>query len=210
MEKCAAFDGDADRLIYFYKNTENKLKVIDGDKQMAFIAKYIRSLLLEIGKQDVSMVHVLTAYANSKALKYLDANSVKWELCKTGVKNAHPIAEQYVIGCNSEANGHATLTCKFDTLKELLKEIDDTNIAKQKILAAVNLSNFLVGDAMANLLLIEAILFDLDMTAKDLSDCFEENPSKNFKLVVKDRTKFIPIHDESRLQSPEALQQFID
>ena len=38
---CCAFDGDADRLVYFTKDKSQKLAVIDGDKQFALIALYI-------------------------------------------------------------------------------------------------------------------------------------------------------------------------
>jgi phosphomannomutase len=31
-KKCMAFDGDADRQIYFYGDSSNNIKIIDGDK----------------------------------------------------------------------------------------------------------------------------------------------------------------------------------
>ena len=62
-----------------------------------------------------------------------------------------------------------------------------------------------VGDAIANLLLIESILQDLDLNILDFSKLYEENPSRMYKAVVKDRTKFKVIWDESRLTEPLAL-----
>jgi len=49
--KCASFDGDADRLIYFYKSKEDSATptIIDGDKQFALILMYIKSLLEKLG-----------------------------------------------------------------------------------------------------------------------------------------------------------------
>lgn len=49
--KCASFDGDADRLIYFYKESEGATTptIIDGDKQFALILMYIKSLLEKLG-----------------------------------------------------------------------------------------------------------------------------------------------------------------
>lgn len=55
---------------------------------------------------------------------------------------------------------------------------------------------------MANLLLIEAILFDLDLSVDQFSKIYEENPSRLYKINVKDRSKFVTIDDESRLISP--------
>ena len=41
--KCAAFDGDADRLIYFKRMGANKSpSIIDGDKQFATLMMYIK------------------------------------------------------------------------------------------------------------------------------------------------------------------------
>ena len=45
--KGCSFDGDADRLIYFRKGTgkNERVDVIDGDKQFALIMMYVRELL---------------------------------------------------------------------------------------------------------------------------------------------------------------------
>lgn len=72
-KKCASFDGDADRLIYFYQDTySKKLVIIDGDKQFAFIVMYIKDLLQKLGLLDkLSLVLVQTAYVNSRATRFL-------------------------------------------------------------------------------------------------------------------------------------------
>jgi hypothetical protein len=57
---------------------------------------------------------------------------------------------------------------------------------------------------------IESILKDLDMSVKDFSEIYLENPSRMFKAVVADRTKFKTVWDESRLTTPEELQTIID
>lgn len=67
-----------------------------------------------------------------------------------------------------------------------------------------------VGDSIANLLVIEAILYDLDLSVEQFSKIYEENPSKLHKINVKDRSKFITIDDESRLISPPEIQLDID
>ena len=64
----------------------------------------------------------------------------------------------------------------------------------------------MVGDSIANLLVLEAIMYDLDMTIQDMSLIYQENPSRMYKAVVSDRTKFKPNGDESRLLEPEDLQ----
>jgi phosphoacetylglucosamine mutase len=42
IRKFASFDGDADRLIYFWCTAKNELKLIDGDKQFALLSVYIQ------------------------------------------------------------------------------------------------------------------------------------------------------------------------
>lgn len=211
--KCASFDGDADRLIYFYQRAEGDQVpiIIDGDKQFALILMYIKSLLEKLGITDEQLTHVFvqTAYVNSRSTKFLKEKGIHNELCPTGVKNAHPIVVRYDIGANDEPNGHGTIVCKWDRVNAALEPHRDTLEAK-KIKAILQLSNMTVGDAIANLLLIESILRDLDLSITDFAAIYEENPSRMFKAVVKDRTKFKVIWDESRLTQPIELQNTID
>lgn len=44
FERCAAFDGDVDRLVYFYRDASNEFVLIDGDKIAALFAKYIKEV----------------------------------------------------------------------------------------------------------------------------------------------------------------------
>jgi phosphoacetylglucosamine mutase len=125
------------------------------------------------------------------------------------VKNAHPIVVKYDIGANDEPNGHGTVVCKWDRVEKALDEKMD-RVEAQKVVAILRLSNMTVGDAQANLLLIESILRDLDLSIEDFNSLYEENPSRMYKAIVRDRTKFKVIWDESRLTEPAALQQKID
>ena len=152
---------------------------------------------------------VQTAYVNSRATRFLKSKGINNELCPTGVKNAHPIVVKYDIGANDEPNGHGTIVCKWDRVLSALESKKDTLEAK-KIIGILQLSNMTVGDAIANLLLIESILRDLDMSIQHFNDIYLDNPSRMYKAVVKDRTKFKVIWDESRLTEPAALQETID
>lgn len=51
-KKCASFDGDADRLMLFYRDESDKLVLIDGDKQFVLISMYIKGLLEKLGITD--------------------------------------------------------------------------------------------------------------------------------------------------------------
>jgi phosphoacetylglucosamine mutase len=70
------------------------------------------------------------------------------------------------IGANDEPNGHGTVVCKWHKVNEALKGHED-KLAAKKLKAILELSNQTVGDAIANFLVIEAILRDLDMTIEE-------------------------------------------
>ena len=207
--KAACFDGDADRLIYF-KNG-GKPVVIDGDKQFSLLMLYIVELLQALGLSEFDVSHCLvnTAYANSQALNYIKRNGITTKMVPTGVKNAHPVVQQYVIGANDEPNGHGTICVKWEELDRALAGKEDLIEAK-KLRALLRISNVYVGDAISNLLMIEAVLRDRDWSVDTFSSMYEEFPNKMYKAVVTDRTKFKTQWDESRLVDPLELQELID
>ena len=127
----------------------------------------------------------------------------------TGVKNAHPEVQKYVIGANDEPNGHGTICVKWDKLDQALKGKED-RIEAQKLRAFLRISNVYVGDAIANLLMIEAVLRDRDYSVQQLSDQYQEFPNKMFKAIVANRTSFQTTWDESKLVNPIELQQLIE
>ncbi|VDM69609.1 unnamed protein product [Strongylus vulgaris] len=70
--KCASFDGDADRLIYFRAaGDKDKVTLMDGDKIAVLIARYIKEALDAAGITDLTLGVVQTAYANGNSTKYL-------------------------------------------------------------------------------------------------------------------------------------------
>jgi phosphomannomutase len=126
---------------------------------------YIKGLLEKLGITDESLTHVFvqTAYVNSRATRFLKEKGINNELCPTGVKNAHPIVVKYDIGANDEPNGHGTIVCKWDKVHSALGDKAQT-LEGKKIIGILQLANMTVGDAIANLLMIESILRDLDMS----------------------------------------------
>jgi hypothetical protein len=64
-----------------------------------------------------------------------------------------------VIGANDEPNGHGTVCVDWPRLNELLKDKMENEDCK-KLIAFLRLSNPYVGDAICNLLMVEAVLRD--------------------------------------------------
>ena len=125
---------------------------------------YVNRLLTELGiKDSVSSVLVQTAYCNSRCTDFLLKNNIHHELVKTGVKNAHPVVAKYDVGANDEPNGHGTVVTNFNKIEKLL-EGNENKQACDRLLGMLRIFNQYVGDSIANMLAIETILYDLDMS----------------------------------------------
>lgn len=47
-ERYCSFDGDADRIVYYYHDVNNVFHLLDGDKIATLISTFIKELLLEV------------------------------------------------------------------------------------------------------------------------------------------------------------------
>ena len=91
-EKFASFDGDADRLVYYYLNpVSNSFRLLDGDKIAVLFAIYINNVLRRLCLTDGLDVSVVqTAYANGSSTKYIEQVLGMRTYCvATGVLNLH-------------------------------------------------------------------------------------------------------------------------
>lgn len=68
--RCASIDGDADRIVYYYKDDNEKFHLLDGDKIATLVASYIKELIEE-SNLDISLGLVQTAYANGASTNYI-------------------------------------------------------------------------------------------------------------------------------------------
>lgn len=71
-QRACSYDGDADRLIYYYLDERNQFHMLDGDKIAALVANFIVELVKGAGLEgQVEVGVVQTAYANGSSTKYL-------------------------------------------------------------------------------------------------------------------------------------------
>ena len=75
----------------------------------------------------------------------------------------------------------------------------EDRVEAQKLRAFLRISNIYVGDAIANLLMVEAVLRDTDQSIDKFSSIYQEFPNKMYKAVVANRTSFVTTWDEARL-----------
>lgn len=54
------------------------------------------------------------------ANEFFSAKGINRVCVPTGVKNAHPEVQKYVIGANDEPNGHGTVFVNWEKLNEIL------------------------------------------------------------------------------------------
>eukprot|EP00835_Amoeboradix_gromovi_P005118 NODE_452_length_8270_cov_0.487823.p3 type:complete len:383 gc:universal NODE_452_length_8270_cov_0.487823:2135-987(-) len=115
----ASFDGDADRIVFYY--IDDKFHLLDGDRIIALCAKGI-SQLLHMFDVKCSVGVVQTAYANGNSTNYLKSLGIPVSFTSTGVKHLHHKAEEYDVGIYFEANGHGTVLFS-EELKQQAKSL---------------------------------------------------------------------------------------
>ncbi|RLO13982.1 hypothetical protein DYB28_000744 [Aphanomyces astaci] len=174
--------------------------------------------VLDFGLQTTPQLHHyvrMTAYANGGAHAYLKAKQIPIGLAKTGVKYCHHKAMEFDIGIYFEANGHGTVMVKdhvIDRLQKLETAVDDPKkkAAVSQILAAYQLINQAVGDALSDLLFVEVLLLQQNWTIQHWNAIYSDLPSRQTKVQIADRALVKTTDDETACLAPEALKDAVD
>ncbi|KAM9315628.1 phosphoacetylglucosamine mutase [Gastrophryne carolinensis] len=214
-ERCCSFDGDADRIVYYYNDSEGHFHLLDGDKIATLIGTLIKELLSKVNI-NLNMAVVQTAYANGSSTRYLeDVMKVPVYCAKTGVKHLHHKAQEFDIGVYFEANGHGTVLFSRKA-EEQIKQLIHTGATEEIKEAAlmlenvVNLINQTVGDAISDMLVIEAILSLKGLTVEKWDEMYTDLPNRQLKVTVADRKVIETTDAERRTVKPPGLQEKID
>lgn len=215
-KRYASFDGDADRLIYFYTNGNDSFHLLDGGKIATLVAKFLKDLIDLTGLNLVTRV-IQTAYANGSSTKYIENKLNIPVVCvPTGVKHLHHEALKYDVGIYFEANGHGTIVFSEDAKLQIREIATNTNsslaqkAAAKKLLSTIDVINESVGDAISDLLLTEIILHDLDWDISDWDSMYVDFPNRQLKIKVPDRNVLTTTDAARKCVKPEGLQEAID
>ncbi|NXE79100.1 AGM1 mutase, partial [Cochlearius cochlearius] len=214
-ERCCSFDGDADRIVYYYKDATGRFHLIDGDKIATLISIFLKELLAKVG-QTLKMAVVQTAYANGSSTRYLEETlKVPVHCAKTGVKHLHHKAQEFDVGVYFEANGHGTVLfskAAETKIRQLAKEEEDDEKRKAaKVLEnMIDLINQTIGDAISDMLVIEAILALKGLTVQQWDAVYTDLPNRLLKVQVADRRVIDTADAERRAVTPPGLQERID
>ncbi|XP_047659790.1 phosphoacetylglucosamine mutase-like [Tachysurus fulvidraco] len=215
-QRCCSFDGDADRIVYYYKDSAGHFHLLDGDKIATLISTYLKELLTQAGL-NLQVAVVQTAYANGSSTQYLE-NVMKVSVCctKTGVKHLHHAAQEFDIGVYFEANGHGTVLFSKkaeEKIQQLAKDPnarDEQKHAGKLLENTVNLINQATGDAISDMLLIEAVLAIRGITVQDWDVIYSDLPNRQLKVKVADRRVIDTTDAERKAVTPAGLQDSID
>ncbi|CAF1697760.1 unnamed protein product [Brassica napus] len=215
--RCVSFDGDADRLVYFYLSSgEKKIELLDGDKILSLFALFVKEQLNVLDDGCCRLGVVQTAYANGASTDYLKGLGLEVVFAKTGVKHLHEKAAEFDVGIYFEANGHGTIlfsedyvSLLVDKRKELSEGSDECN-AVSRLVAVSNLINQAVGDAISGLLLVEVVLRHMGWSVQKWNELYKDLPSRQVKVEVPDRTAVVTTSEETEALRPLGIQDAIN
>jgi phosphoacetylglucosamine mutase len=211
----ASLDGNADRLVYYYSDSETKaLKLIDGDKISSLAAMFIKNLIQKANLGHLKIGVVQSPYANGNSTRYLtEVLELPLTISKACARNFHYDFETYDIGIYFEAKGHGDILFSPSTLKSIEDanpQSPDQEQALSTIKAFADLVNHTSGDALSNMLMVEAILTHKQWSLATWDKLYADLPSKLTKISVEDRSLFTTINSGTQLSKPEGLQLIID
>ncbi|GFN95408.1 phosphoacetylglucosamine mutase-like, partial [Plakobranchus ocellatus] len=138
--RCASFDGDGDRIVYFYKTKDGKFSLLDGDKIATLFASFLSDLVKSSGLK-LNLGLVQTAYANGSSTNYItEIMKVPVACVPTGVKHLHHKAGDFDIGVYFEANGHGTVLFSDAAQKLILMQASNNSLDENSRHASVQLA----------------------------------------------------------------------
>ncbi|KAL8821074.1 MAG: hypothetical protein Q9223_000836 [Gallowayella weberi] len=215
MTRCASLDGDADRIIFYFNDTDGNFRLLDGDRIATLAALFIGDLARSAGLGEKLKVGVVqTAYANGASTAYVTQDLRLPVVCTaTGVKHLHHAATKFDVGVYFEANGHGTVVFSDLALKRIGKYSPQSPAqfsALETLRALTALVNQTVGDALSDLLLVEVILAHKGWGPKEWDLTYTDLPNRLVRVEVADRFIFKAVDAERRLESPPGVQAQID
>lgn len=193
----ASLDGDADRIVFFTESPHYAL--LDGDKIAVLICDFLQDQvdMLKAAMQrngatllPLKLGVVQTAYANGASTDYLRNVMEHVLIAKTGVKHVHTAAhDNFDIAVYFEANGHGTVLfgAAFYNAMTEAHNVVPGNVALRRLCLLPSLVNQAVGDALSDLLLVDAILQLKGWDIQTWNQLYTDLPSRQCKVKVHDR-----------------------
>ncbi|KAF2500489.1 Phosphoacetylglucosamine mutase [Lophium mytilinum] len=217
-DRCCSLDGDADRVVYYFKQANSAFALLDGDRIATLAASFIGDLVRQSGLAAISeplkIGVVQTAYANGASTHYIK-NDLKLNITctATGVKHLHHAAESYDVGVYFEANGHGTVIFSEHALQTIANhevKSPGQQFHLETLRAVIDLINQAVGDALSDALLVEVILAHKEWTPTEWLATYNDLPNRLLKVQVAKRGDYTTTDAERKLVTPSGMQAKID
>jgi phosphoacetylglucosamine mutase len=193
--------------------TQQPFSLFDGDKMACLICDFLQNELSYL-TIDLNWGVVQTAYANGASTAFLQRTLGPDRVClaKTGVKYVHHAACQFRhFGVYFEANGHGTIVFQ-EAFQQALDAVEPSTprsaLALQRLRLVSKLVHPTVGDSIADLLLIDAIL-KLNYTVEAWDSMYTDLPSRQIKVAC-DRTQIRTNDTETICLEPPFIQKDLD
>lgn len=216
-DRWCAYDGDADRIIYFFSKEGKVFQLLDGDRIASLAATFIGDLVKKAGLADkIQLGIVQTAYANGASTKHIEKElGVKVNFTSTGVKHLHHEALLHDIAVYFEANGHGTVLFSPQAQKSITRHQVQSPAqldALETLRSLYELINQTVGDAISDMLMVEVILAHQRHTVREWAATYKDLPNRIGKVWVQNKDEFVtvPGSAERRLATPLVIQEGID
>jgi phosphoacetylglucosamine mutase len=216
LTRCCSLDGDADRVMYYFVDSDDTFHLLDGDRISTLAALFLGELARGAGfaPEKLRIGVVQTAYANGASTDYITENLKLPVVCtNTGVKHLHHAATKFDVGVYFEANGHGTVLFSDVALKRIWRHEPQSPAQKsalETLQACTQLINQTVGDAISDMLFVEIVLAHKGWGPKEWSLTYKDLPNRLVRVEVKDRNVFKAVDAERRLESPAGMQIQID
>lgn len=213
----ASLDGDADRLV-MYRKKGDKIDLADGDRFATLACSFVADLLKKSGVP-LSVGVAQTAYSNGGATQFLEAlEGIDVVVAKTGVKHLEKAVKGFDVGVYWEPNGHGTVIFGEGGLKRIKEEMSklegdavgsEQRQSLEMLVAISELANQAVGDGVADLLLVLAILTVKDVDFDEWLRIYEERCSWNLAVRVADKAVIQTTDCDRVIKEPVQLRDAV-
>lgn len=213
--RTCSFDGDADRLIYYWTDPDTGFFMLDGDRISSLAASFISDLVRAADlENDLRIGVVQTAYANGASTQYITQHlRLPVVFTPTGVKHLHHAANDFDVGVYFEANGHGTVLFSSDAIQLFKNKAPQSPAQKEALDTLASFSDLInqaVGDALSDMLMVEVILAHKVWTLRDWAQTYNDLPNRLVRVEVNDKDVFLTTDAERKLSHPQGAQEEID
>lgn len=199
-------DGDGDRLILFYKNQANQLRILNGDKILALLCagfKRVRDEFPVLRRLKVGAISTL--YSDGNLKRFVEQLGLTYFTEPTGVKNMFERTSALDISLLVEFNGHA-LVHFSDEARRLLLQDERT----RKFFAPILELNCEAGDFMAIYFLLQFFMRWLGLSYEAVDHLFRDKVMKLVQVSVSNKNAVEMDERSGKHFRPKDLSTFLE